>query len=266
MGTLKILFTLGLTSVRSRMEYKSSFLFYIFAILVFYVGQVGLLLVILARFHEIQGWDLGQMAFLFSLLAFAQGISNLFFSSLHNFDQMIIKGEFDRYLVRPLSPFGQVIVSKFEASTLAHLFIGCIALYIGSEMAEINWTWKKALYFPLVIAGGVMISGAIRLAVTSVAFWTLRNSSLVHTIVFSSREFVIYPVTIYNWGVQFFLTFVFPIAFINFYPAHYFLDRTGEGLLHPALQMGTPIVGLVLFALSIYSWKAGIDHYQSSGS
>lgn len=266
METFKIYLTLIATSIKARMEYKTSFLFYIFAILSFYVGQLGLLFVLLNRFQHIQGWTMGEMAFLYCLLTFAHGFTNLIFSQLIHFDQMIVSGEFDRTLVRPLSPLGQVIFSKFEASSVAHLIIGFTALYFGSHLAGIVWTPKKILLLPLIVLGGVLIAGGIRLMVTAVAFWTLRNRSLVHTIIFSSKEFIIYPVTIYNTGMQFFLTFVFPIAFINFYPAHLFLDRSGENLLHPALEMGTPLVGIIVFTISIFTWRAGVNHYQSSGS
>lgn len=266
MDTVKIYLTLISTSIKARMEYKTSFLFYIVAIIAFYIGQLGLLFVILNRFQQIQGWTMGEMAFLYALLTFAHGFTNLIFAQLIHFDQLIVSGEFDRTLVRPLSPLGQVIFSKFEASTAAHLIIGFVALYFGSHLAGIEWTVKKIMLFPVIVLGGVLIAGAIRLMVAAVAFWTLRNRSLVHTVVFSSREFILYPVTIYNMGVQFFLTFVFPIAFINFYPAHLFLDRSGEDLLHPALEMGTPLVGIILFTISIFAWKAGVDHYQSSGS
>jgi ABC-2 type transport system permease protein len=179
---------------------------------------------------------------------------------------MIVDGEFDRVLVRPLSPLGQVIFSKFEISTAAHLIIGSTALYFGSHLAYIEWTLYKVILFPVIIMGGVMIAGGIRLMVTAVAFWTLRNRSLVHTVIFSSKEFINYPVNIYNIGIQFFLTFIFPIAFINFYPAHFFLDRSGAGLLHPSLELGTPIVGIVVITVAIFSWKAGVNHYQSTGS
>ncbi|GJQ57689.1 MAG: hypothetical protein D8M57_00425 [Candidatus Scalindua sp. AMX11] len=266
METIKIYLAIITTSIRARMEYKTSFLFYIFAILVFYLGQIGLLLVVLNRFHKIQGWSLGEMAFLYTLLALAHGVTNLIFSQLIHFDQMIITGEFDRILVRPLSPLGQVIFSRFEISTVAHLIMGFVALWFSTHISGIEWTFKKIALFPLIVIGGVLIAGAIRLMVSAVAFWTLRNRSLVHTAVFSSREFIVYPVSIYNTGVQFFLTFVFPIAFINFYPAHLFLDRSGDDLLHPALQMGTPIVGITLFVISLLAWKSGVNHYQSSGS
>ena len=266
MDTIKIYIALVATSIRARMVYKTSFLFYIFSIMTFYIGQIGLLFVILNRFHQIQGWSLGEMAFLYSLLTFAHGFTNLIFAQLLHFDQIIVNGDFDRTLVRPLSPLGQIIFSKFEASTAAHLIIGIVALYFGSQLAGIEWTLRKILLFPVIITGGVLIAGGIRLLVTSVAFWTLRNRALVHTVVFSSKEFIIYPVTIYNTGIQLFLTFVFPIAFINFYPAHLFLARSGENLLHPSLEAGTPLVGVIIFVISILAWKRGVNHYQSSGS
>ncbi len=266
METIKIYLTLLATSIKARMEYKVSFLFYIFAILTFYAGQFGLLFVLLNRFHEIKGWTVGEMIFLYSLQAFAFGFTNLIFSQLVDFDKMIVAGEFDRVLVRPLSPLGQVVFSRFEMSTVAHFIIGFTTLYFGSHFADIEWTIYKILLFPVIIMGGVMIAGGIRLIVTSVAFWTLRNRSLVHTVIFSSKEFINYPINIYNTGIQFFLTFIFPISFINFYPAHFFLDRSGASLLHPALELGTPIVGIIVITVSAFLWKVGVNHYQSTGS
>ena len=210
MELIKIYLTIFTTSIKARMEYKVSFLFYIFSILAFYAGQFGLLFVLLNRFHEIKGWTIGEMIFLYSLHAFAFGFTNLIFQQLINFDKMIVDGEFDRVLVRPLSPLGQVIFSKFEISTVAHLIIGSTALYFGSRFTNIEWTFYKVLMFPVIIMGGVMIAGGIRLIVTSVAFWTLRNRSLVHTVIFSSKEFINYPVNIYNMGMQFFFDFYIP--------------------------------------------------------
>ncbi|MBI3793845.1 MAG: ABC-2 family transporter protein [Nitrospinae bacterium] len=266
MDTLKIYAAMALASLRARLEYKVAFFAFLFAVIFFYLAQLGALLVVMVRFKEINGWDMGQMAFLFGLLTFSQGFAALFFNGLANFDRMLIGGEFDRTLVRPLSPLAQIIVSKFEVSTVAHGIIGSVALYYGAKLSGIHWTFWKAAALPAVIFGGVLIQGGIRLAVTAVAFWTLKNESLVHTVVFSGKEFVVYPITIYNDGIRFFLTFIFPLAFVNFYPAQYFLDKRGETLFHPALQGLTPLVGVIVFSLSLWAWKAGVDHYQSSGS
>ena len=130
-----------------------------------------------------------------------------------------------------------------------------------------EWTLAKAAFLPLVICGAVLIHGGIRLAVSAVAFWTIRNRSLVHTIVYSSKEFILYPVSIYGFWTQVFLTLLFPLAFINFYPSHYFLARDPDGFLfHPAIQYMTPLVGAVVFAAAYRLWLAGVDRYQSVGN
>jgi ABC-2 type transport system permease protein len=60
---------------------------------------------------------------------------------------------------------------------------------------------------------------------------------------------------------------VFPIAFINFYPSHYFLSRDSSTiLLNPVLQYLTPLVGVVTFGLGYALWVAGVNRYQSAGS
>lgn len=63
MEAIRIYLTLFATSIKARMEYKASFLFYIFAILSFYVAQIGLLFVLLNRFQQIKGWTMGEMVF-----------------------------------------------------------------------------------------------------------------------------------------------------------------------------------------------------------
>jgi len=266
MDTLKIYLSLIAASLRARVEYKAAFIFYVFAIFIFYFGQLGLLLVILVKFKDINGWTIGEIAFLYGLLAVAQGFTAILFNALNDFEQMIVKGEFDRVLVRPLSPLWQIICSKFEISTYAHFIIGPAALYYGMRIVHIEWNLTKILFFPMVIFGAVLLQGGIRIIVASITFWVLRNSSLVRTVVYSSKEFISYPISIYNTGVQFFLTFIFPIAFVNYYPSHYFLEKSGTNLFNPYLQYLTPVAGLIVMAIAVCVWKTGINHYQSSGS
>ncbi|MDH5639479.1 MAG: ABC-2 family transporter protein, partial [Nitrospinota bacterium] len=128
-------------------------------------------------------------------------------------------------------------------------------------------TLLKAAYLPVVIGGAVLIQGGLRLGVAAVCFWTIRNRSLVHMLVYSSKEMIFYPISIYHWGMQLFLTIAFPLAFINYYPSHYFLSREGEQLLfHPYIQYLTPMVGLVVFVMAYMLWRLGISRYQSAGN
>ncbi len=267
MENLPIYWKLVVTAVRAKMEYKVTFLFMLVAVLFYYLGQLGVILVVISKFDSINGWTLGEMAFLYGLLVFSQGLTALFFSSLNNFDLLIAEGGLDRYLVRPLNPLGQILAGSFELGAVANFIIGVAALYYGSTHAGVVWTVGKVIYLPAVLIGAVLIQGGIRLAVSAVAFWTIRNRSLVHTIVYSSKEFILYPITIYNNWMQIFLSFIFPLAFINFYPSHYFLARDSADLLfHPVIQFLTPAVGVLVFSLAYLLWRAGINFYQSVGN
>ena len=255
-----------LASLRGKMEYKATFLFFFFAIIFYYAGQIGVLLTVAHRFKTISGWTLGEMAFLYGLLIFSQGIASVIFNSLNSFEEFTIKGEFDRVLIRPLNPLGQILCSSFEVSSVSYFFIGTTALVFGSRLSGIEWTAGKLFMLPLVILGAVLIQGGIRICVAAAAFWTIRNRSLVHTVVYSSKEFIYYPISIYNGAIQVFLTFVFPIAFINYYPSAYFLEKAGGGLFHPVLQFLTPVVGIAVFCASLVFWRKGLNRYQGTGS
>ncbi len=266
MENLNIYFKLGLSAVRSKMEYKVSFLFFVFAIFFYYFGQLGILWVIVNRFQSIGGWNLGEMAFLYGLFIFSQGITSLCFNSLNSFEDLIITGEFDRFLIRPLSPICQILCANFEIASIAHFVLGGSALVFGSIYANVAWSVPKALFLVPVVIGAVLIQGGIRIVVAAVTFWTTRNRALVHTIVYSSKEFIHYPITIYNVWVKIFLTFLFPLGFVNFYPANYFLDKGDETLFHPSLQYLTPVAGIIVFFTGCLVWKFGTNKYQSAGS
>ncbi len=255
-----------LAAIKSKMEYKFTFGFFIFAVIVYYIGQLGIILVIMNKFKTINGWTLGEMAFLYGLLVFSQGITFLLFNSLNHFEKFIVQGEFDRVLTRPLNPLIQVLCSSVEMSSIAHFVIGVTAIIFGSASAHLEWDLKKIIFLALVIGGAVLILGGIRITVSAIAFWTVRNRALVHVFVYSSKEFILYPVSIYNPWVQSFLTFIFPLAFVNFYPASYFLHKSDQFIFHPFLQFMTPVVGAILFSLSLLLWRYGINKYQSTGS
>ncbi len=267
LGNLPIYWQMIIASMRSRMEYKLSFIFMFFALLVFYAGQVGVVVLVVTKFHHIAGWTLGEMAFLYGLLVFSQGLTAILFYSLNDFESYMINGDFDRLLVRPLNPLGQIVSSKFEIASMAHFLIGTTALIFGAQKAGIDWTLGKVAYLPVVFIGAVLIQGGIRLAVSAVAFWTTRNSSLVHTVIYSSKEMIMYPVSIYKMWMQVFLTLVFPLAFVNFYPSHYFLNRgAGDLLFHPLIQYLTPLTGTIVFVFGYWLWNQGMVRYQSVGN
>jgi ABC-2 type transport system permease protein len=62
------------------------------------------------------------------------------------------------------------------------------------------------------------------------------------------------------------LTFVVPIAFINWYPSLHILGRP-DPLGYPDwTQWLSPLVAAVLVALAALVWRSGVRSYRSTGS
>jgi ABC-2 type transport system permease protein len=81
------------------------------------------------------------------------------------------------------------------------------------------------------------------------------------------QDFTRYPISIYSRGVRIVLTFVLPFAFMNYFPAAYFLQKADAGMyLNPAIGLLTPAIGLAWVAASYAFWKTGLSHYQGTGS
>ena len=253
-------------ALQSRMQYRGSFIAYVVTVLGFYAAQIAVIGVMLNRFHSIGGWKPGEVALLYCLLVLAQGLVSMVGSGLVDFASVVRDGTFDRTLLRPLSSLAQILVMRFEPAGTAHVIMGVLALFTANTLLDIPWTAMRIGFLFACVLGGAMILMAVRIAVAAVSFFTISNAGLQHLVVFSSREFLLYPVDIYSRPVRFLLTFFFPIAFVNFYPAHVFLDRSGEGLFHPSFVYMTLPVGAAALALAFWFWRFAVRNYTSTGS
>jgi ABC-2 type transport system permease protein len=252
-------------SIKSRMEYRASFFVFIFTLVAYYTAQLLTIGAIIYRFKKIGGWGTGEMAFLYSLLILSNGIVSCFFSGLLDMSTFVRDGGYDRFLIRPLSPLAQVITYGFELTGLAHLILGIITFVAANSLISINWNFMNCLHFVLVILGGSLILASVRIVIGAIAFYAVNNQSLVHLFVFSAREFLLYPLNIYSTGVKFLLTFIVPLAFINYYPAHLFLNKDSGELFHSSFIYATFPIGIVMLLGSILFWRKGQSAYESAG-
>lgn len=75
-----------------------------------------------------------------------------------------------------------------------------------------------------------------------------------------------YPLTIYPVEVVRAVTFLLPIAFVNWYPALYLLGRDDPFGLPGWLQAASPLAAAVMVCLAGLGWRTAIRRYRSTGS
>ena len=123
------------------------------------------------------------------------------------------------------------------------------------------------IFVPLIVIGGALIDLGISLAVATISFWFVRVDTLRWVVMSLEQDFTRYPISIYTRGVRIVLAFVLPFAFMNYFPATYFLAKAETGLhLNPAVGLLTPAIGLAWLRRRVCVLALGLRHYQGTGS
>ena len=264
---IKLFFTFFKLNLKAQMEYRINFVMGIFHILILQLGHLGLIWVVLDSFQALREWTFGEIAFLVGLRLLSHGLFTLFLPEIYwGLSNYIVRGDFDRFLLKPVNPLFLLITNGIVLSGITDFSSGIIILWIATKSLGLNWTFINLLMLLVVVFSGLLIELSAYLATSSVAFW-VTNLQTLNFITFQFHEqYILYPVSIYGKPIQYFLTFIIPFAFINFYPSAYFLNKPSSVLFHPYFVYLTPIVALISFGVAYFIWKRGILAYQSTGS
>lgn len=254
--------------IRSQLQYPVSFWLDVVGTGVTLAAFFVSLALILQRFGDLGGWELGEIAFLFGMLETSFGLMDMVFAGFDpaNFGRRVRRGTFDQLLLRPVNITLQVLGDDFILRRLGRIAQGVVIFMIALNLTEIHWTFGKLLYLPFVILGIVTFFGGLFIIGSTITFWTIESIEVMNIFTYGSSELISYPMHIYpNWLRSFF-TFILPAALLNYYPALYFLDKPDPLGMPLALRFLSPFAGLLVLSVSLLFWRFGIRHYQSTGT
>ena len=265
--------TLSLIGVYTKTIMKAWFQYRVDAVLkslaVFLREATGIIVIYftLLKFDSLNGWNMYEMFFLFSLLFLTYGIMILFFTGLRDFGRTVRDGSFDRYILRPRGLLFQIIfVNADWFAALGHGGLGVTLFLLSAWKVGIQWNVWLAVYYIVTIAGGVLIQGAIFLFLATLNIYLLETNSLKDLFYWNMRKFAGYPISIFHKAVQVIMIYVVPFAFVNYFPCQYLL-RKGDMQQYPEIFMYlTPVIGVGMFVVTYLFWKYSLRYYKSSGN
>ena len=249
------------------LEYRANFIMWFVFTIVYHGVALGALFVTMERFPSMNGWNFRDVFFLYALWMCGHELHNTLFFTVVSVPEYVREGRFDRFLVRPLDTLFQVLTvpaanrSRWVDSGNRHARgrhacrgrargLGLRALRAGDRL---RWSADRSWASPLAIA--------------TCSFWFVRVDTLRWVVMSLEQDFTRYPISIYGRGVQIVLAFVLPFAFMNYFPATYFLQKAETGLhLNPAVGLLTPAIGLAWLGAAYAFWIFGLRHYQGTGS
>ena len=243
-------------------EYKADFLLGAIGLLFEQGIQIFFIGIIFSQIPALAGWRFEEILFIYGFSLISKSLDHLFFDNLWIVGYRIVKkGDFDKYLTRPINSLYHVIVENFCVDAFGEILSCVLLLVYAIPRLGMPFYWYTIPLAIVVVVFATMIYTSLKIMTAAIAFWVKESGHIIHML-YMTNDFSKYPVTIYNRAVRAIITYVIPFAFTAYYPASYFL--TGENGLF--CIGGTVIAGSVLFAAALFVWNRGLRAYESAGS
>jgi ABC-2 type transport system permease protein len=250
--------------VRSSFAYPASFwMLAISSALITLLDFVGLALM----FHTIdslKGFDLRDLALLYGASGIGIGVGDLLIGSVEQIGLHVRSGTLDAMMTRPVPLLVQVCADKFAIRRLGRITQAVVVFAYGCWW--VDWTVPKVLVALLMLVAGSAIFLSFFVAFSCIQFWTLDASEFANAFTYGGNTMTQYPMTIFPREIVAGLTFLIPVAFVNWYPCLYLLDRSDPYGSPPWFAVLSPVVAVVTLTIAGLAWRAGVRHYTSTGS
>ncbi len=247
--------------LKCQMQYKTSFV--MTALGQFLTSFTAFLSVLFLfnRFHSVQDYSFSEVLICFSVMLTSFSLTECFVRGFDIFPRLIRSGNLDRILVRPRSEIFQVLTSTIEFSRIGRLLQAIAVLVYAVPTSGVVWTADKVLAVILMLLGGVAVFSALFILYAGFSFFTIESLEFMNIFTDGSREFGMYPLSVYGEGVLKFYTYCIPIALFQYYPFLYLVGRSDDVRL-----IFLPLLGF-LFLIPCYAFfRFGLRRYKSTGS
>ncbi len=248
-------------NIKSQIEYKVSFIMDALSQFFIFFTYYFVIIALFDKFSNIRGFNVYEVLLCFSIVHFGYAFTETFFRGVDKFENLIIDGSLDRFLVRPRGILFQVLCSKISLIKAFRMLQAVIIMVIAIVNLDVTWNISKVIVLILMLIASVLIFFGIFVLTASYCFITVQGLEVKNVFTDGGKHLAQYPISIYRKGIAFVFTFIIPYAFINYYPLIFFLDRTNN-----ILYMLSPLLVFLFLIPCLLSFKIGLKHYSSTGS
>ena len=229
---------------------------------------IAFLYLVFQQIPTLSDWTFDQLLFIYGFAQIPRGIDHLLTDNIWLLAwRYIVNGQFDRYMLRPMNLFFQVICEKLQPDALGELLVGSI-LVIGSLVKGIVVVdFEHGVLFVVSVLAGALIYTSIKLFFASLSFWVKISGPFLQ-VAYEMADFAKYPTEIYAKAIRFIITWIIPFAFVAYLPASYFLGVGGFlGMNSNAVVIGIECIIAIVFWIVAYAvFHKGTMIYESAGN
>ncbi|MFJ3977772.1 ABC transporter permease [Streptomyces sp. NPDC090021] len=252
--------------IRSTMTYRTSFVLST-------VGNAAITLldfiaisIMFSHVDVLGGFMLPEVALLYGSCSASLGLADLLLGNTDRIGARIRDGSLDTMLVRPVPLLAQVAADRFALRRVGRVVQGLGVLGWALWSLRVDWTAGKVLLVPVMLLSGAAIFAAVMVAGAAFQFVAGDAAEVQNSFTYGGCTMLQYPPTVFATELLRGVTFIVPLAFVNWLPALYVLGRPDPLGLPGWVAFLSPLVALAVFVPASLAWRAGVRSYRSTGS
>ncbi|MGH8932435.1 MAG: ABC transporter permease [Egibacteraceae bacterium] len=251
--------------IRSQLQYRVSFALDLIGMFLITFLDFLAVLVIFHNVPSLDGWSVGEVAFLYATSAMSFALTDTAIGHLDELPQLIRSGSFDLLLIRPRGTLFQVVTMDFQLKRLGKALQGLAVLVYALTLLDLVWTPGKLAMLVTMVLAGAVIFGAVWIFVICIAFWSVEGKETANAFTYGGSYLTQFPITIYDAWLRRFLAYVVPMAFVCYMPALFILGKEDPLGLPAWLRFASPAVAAITVLAAGAMWRYAIRHYRSAG-
>lgn len=217
------------------------------------------ILVILSQTKQIAGYSIWQIIFFYATFNLIDTLPQFFLREVYRFRSYVVSGDFDYFLVKPLSPLFRVLFGGADIldSFMIFLIFGPI---IVSAINIPGITVGSVFLYSLLIVNALIIAIAFHIMVAALGIITTEVDSVLW-IYRDLTQMGRFPIDIYREPLSFIVTFVIPVGIMMTFPA-----KAAMGILSITSIVASFGIGAIFLTSSLHFWKYALSKYASASS
>ncbi|QFG27654.1 transporter [Actinomadura sp. WMMB 499] len=257
---------LAWTWIRAAAQYPVSLVLMVLATACITGLDAAAILLLFAHADRVAGFGAEEVLFLYGTSALSFALSDCVLGTADRLGQHVRDGTLDAMLVRPVSPLVQVAAEEFTPRRAGKLVPAGLVLLFVLPRLETDWTPGRIAMLPVMVAAGAAIFAGLWVMVGAAQFFLVESQGATKSVTYGGAFLTQYPPTMFARDLVRGVTFVVPLAFVNWQPALYVLDRPDPLGLPEAVRFASPAVAVAVCAAAAVTWRAGLRYYRSTGS
>lgn len=261
MRYLKLYLSFLRINSQQALAYRANLLFGLFITAIESGATLMTVSVLFRHIPSINGWSYSDMLVLTGTFMITNSLGWLVFrASVEKLDQLISRGDFDYFLVKPISSQFLVSVNTIDIEDSARGAVGLVIATLGIMQTSQSITVIQILAFLIALICGEAILYSLQLILKTISFKSVQGWGS-NNIFYRLQDTTQFPLTVYRGFARLIFTIIIPVFFVTTVPVQLLLGKASFIWLFWALLAAS---SALLVARII--WHFTVKSYSSASS